>query len=110
MPTVPLPQDPNLDQLRNQARELQRAVRADDDAARAMVAEFHPDPPDLDRFPLSAAQLVLARKYGFASWAQLHRHVEVINTRSWTPGRPAPDDEPPADRFLRLACLSYNDD
>jgi hypothetical protein len=28
MPTIPLPQDPDLGQLRNQARELQRAVRA----------------------------------------------------------------------------------
>src|SRR5262245_38605862 len=103
MPTVPLPQDPDLDQLRNQARELQRAVRAGDAPARAMVAEFHPDPPASDGFPLSAAQLVLARRYRFASWARLRRHVEIINARSWTPGRPAPDGEPPADRFLRLA-------
>ncbi|HEY7049526.1 MAG TPA: ankyrin repeat domain-containing protein [Jatrophihabitantaceae bacterium] len=110
MPTVPLPQDPSLDQLRNQARELQRAVRTGDAGARAMVAEFHPDPPAPDRFPLSAAQLVLARKYRFASWTRLRRHVEIINTRAWTPGRPAPAGEPLADRFLRLACLSYRDD
>jgi ankyrin repeat protein len=110
MSTVPLPQDPSIDQLRNQARELQRAVRAGDATARAMVAELHPDPPAVDAFPLSAAQLVLARKYRFASWARLHRHVEIINARAWTPGRPAPDGEPLAHRFLRLACLSYSDD
>jgi DNA-binding GntR family transcriptional regulator len=44
MPTIPLPQDPDLGQLRNQARELQRAVRAGDPAALALVREFHPAP------------------------------------------------------------------
>lgn len=108
MPTSPLPQDPNLDQLRNQARELQRAVRAGDPAARALATEFHPDPPV--PFRLSAAQLVLARRYGFASWARLRRHVEILTERSWTPGGQPPADEPLADRFLRLACPTYADD
>ncbi|MBV9951780.1 MAG: ankyrin repeat domain-containing protein [Acidimicrobiia bacterium] len=110
MPTVPLPQDPDLGQLRTRARELQRAVRAGQADACALAAEHHPSPPDLATFPLSAAQLVLARRHGFASWARLRRHVEVVHARSWTPGAPAPDDEPLADRFLRLACLTYEDD
>jgi ankyrin repeat protein len=113
MPTVPLPQDPNLVQLRNQARELQRAVRRGDDAAQALVAEFHPGPPDAAGFPLSAAQLVLARRYDFASWARLRRHVETVTARSWSPpspDTPPPADEPLADRFLRLACLTYSDE
>lgn len=106
MPTSPLPQDPNLDQLRNQARELQRAVRSGDPAARALVAEFHPDAPE--PFRLSAAQLVLARRYRFASWAKLRRHVEIVTARSWTPGA-EPEKELPTDRFLRLACPTYDD-
>jgi hypothetical protein len=110
MPTVPLPQDPDLGQLRTRARELQRAVRAGDPEAGALVAEHHPSPPEPATFPLSAAQLVVARRHGFASWARLRRHVEVVRARSWTPGAPAPDDEPLADRFLRLACLTYDDD
>lgn len=108
MPTVPLPQDPSLERLRKLARTLQRAVQRGDGEALAMVAEFHPDPPDADGFPLSAAQLVIARKFRFPSWARLRRHVEIVNARSWTPDRPAPDDEPPADRFLRLAVNGYS--
>src|SRR6185437_3324377 len=117
MPTIPLPQDPDLGQLRKQARELQRAVRESDQAALALVAEFGPDRAGQETlassagtFPLSAAQLVIARRYGFASWPRLRRHVEVVTARSWTPGIQPPDQESLADRFLRLACLTYSAD
>ncbi len=105
-----LPQDPDLHQLRNQARELQRAVRAGDKAARARVVRWQPDPAPPERFRLTAAQLVLAREHGFASWARLRRYVRIVTARSWTPGRPAPADEPLPDRFLRLACLTSGGD
>jgi ankyrin repeat protein len=117
MPTIPLPQDPDLGQLRNQARELRRAVLAGDQAALALTAEFRPDLTGqaasagaAGTFPLSAAQLVIARRYGFASWPRLRRHIEVVTARSWTPGTPPPAREPLADQFLRLACLTYSDD
>jgi ankyrin repeat protein len=112
MPTVPLPQDPNLDQLRNQARELQRAVRAGDAAALALVGEFGPDPspPGAAAFPLSTAQQVIARQYRFPSWARLRRHVQIVTARTWTPGTQPPPGEPLPDHFLRLACLTYSDD
>ncbi|MGH3236894.1 MAG: hypothetical protein ACRDOH_27295, partial [Streptosporangiaceae bacterium] len=74
------------------------------------MSRWHPDPAAPDRFPLTAAQLVLAREHGFASWARLRRYVEVVTARAWTPGKAGPDDEPLADRFLRLACLTYSDD
>ena len=109
MPTIPLPQDPNLGQLRNQARELQRATRAGDAHALATVAEFYPGAPPARQFPLSAAQLVIARRYRFDSWARLRRHVTIVTARAWSPGAP-PQDEPLPDRFLRLACLTYTDD
>jgi ankyrin repeat protein len=109
MPAIPLPQDPNLSQLRNQARELQRATRAGDADAIALAAEFSPDTPPSPQFPLSAAQLVTARRYGFASWARLRRHVEIITARAWT-AEAAPEDEPLPDRFLRLACLTAGND
>jgi hypothetical protein len=35
--------------------------------------------------------------------------VQIVTAGSWTPGRPAPVDEPAADRFLRLACLTSSD-
>ena len=110
MATASLPQDPDLDQLRNQARELQRAVRAGDETARARVARWHPAPPPPAEFRLTAAQLVLAREHGFASWARLRRYVQIVTARSWTPGQPVAGDESTADRFLRLACLTYSDD
>jgi hypothetical protein len=109
MPAAPLPQDPNLDQLRNQARDLQRAVRSGDAKALAAAAEFYPDGPPAQRFPLSAAQLVIARQYRFGSWARLRRHVQIVTARAWTP-EPAPQDESRPDQFLRLSCLTSSDD
>jgi ankyrin repeat protein len=109
MPAMPLPQNPDLGQLRNLARELQRAVRSGDADALAVVAELYPDAPAARRFPLSAAQLVVARRYQFGSWARLRRHVEIVTARAWTPA-PAPQDEPLTDRFLRLACLTGSGD
>jgi ankyrin repeat protein len=106
MPTAPLPEQPDLDQLRKRARELQRAVRAGDAAAVAFVTEHRATTPPGPRFPLAAAQSALAHHHRFSTWALLRRHVEVINARTWTLPEP-PADEGPADRFLRLACLNY---
>ena len=119
-----LPSEPSLQQLRHQARDLQRAVRRGDQDALAEVARRHPaGAPDGPRdgtaaaaFPLSAAQLVVARRYDFPSWVRLRRYVEVVERYSRFPNRmtagPANPDNPenPADEFLRLACLYYEDD
>jgi ankyrin repeat protein len=110
MATAALPQDPDLGQLRNQARELQRAVRRGDPAALARVSRWHPGPPEAGQFPLTAAQLVLARQHGFTSWARMRRYVQIVTARAWTPDRPPPDNESLTDRFLRLACLTYGND
>lgn len=109
MPTAPLPEQPDLDQLRKRARELQRAVRAGDATAVAFATEHRAPAPAGPEFQLAAAQSALAHHYRFTTWARLRRHVEVINARSWTLPEP-PADETPADRFLRLACLNYADD
>jgi ankyrin repeat protein len=121
MPTVGLPDRASLEQLRKQAKDLQRAVRAGAADAIAQVAGHHPDGrPDetAASFPLTAAQLVVARRHGFASWARLKRHVEVVERYTRFPpgdGRESgaadlPGDAGPADAFLRLACLWYEDD
>jgi len=110
MAAAALPQDPDLDQLRNRARELQRAVRAGDETAVARVTRWHPQAPPREEFRLTAAQLVLAREHGFTSWARLRRYVQIVTAGSWTPGKLPPADEPLPDRFLRLACLTYSDD
>ena len=65
-----LPGRPNIDQLRRQARELRRAAADGESAALARVRAFS------ERVSLSAAQLAVAREYGFASWPALHAEVE----------------------------------
>jgi hypothetical protein len=113
MPTIPLPGEPSLEQLRHQAKDLQRAIRAGDPAALAQAAEHYPGvPPAAAGFPLSAAQLVIARRHGFGSWPRLRGHVEIVQRYSRFPGRlgAAAADRDPAGEFLRLACLTYEDD
>ncbi len=112
MPVISLPYEPSLTQLRNQAKDLRRAVRACAAGALAEVAEFSPAPaPAAEAFPLHAAQLVVARRYGFPSWVRLKRHVEVIERYSRFPERMTGDGSASlADDFLRLVSLYYADD
>jgi len=72
-----LPDPPNLEQLRKQARELLKACRAGDSAALAEVRRFERNPsPD---FALSDAQRILARAYGFDSWTRFKAFVDGVN-------------------------------
>lgn len=107
MPTIKLPADPSLEHLRNQARALQRAVRAGDPAALARVRARHPD-GDVGGFPLAVAQLVLAREYGFASWPRLKRHLDIVARHNRDLGSRQSAD--PGEEFCRLACLAYSGD
>lgn len=65
-----LPDRPDLDHLRHQARELRRAAAAGDVDAIRRVESVSP------RVTLWAAQLALAREYGFLSWARLKAEAE----------------------------------
>jgi hypothetical protein len=65
-----LPDRPNLDQLRRQGRELLRAAAAGEPSALTRIRAVSV------RVSLSAAQLAVAREYGFASWPALHAEVE----------------------------------
>lgn len=104
-PERSLPEYPDLAQLRHQARELQRGVRSGSLAALVRVSSDRGDPD----FPLHAAQLLLAREYGFPSWPRLHRQVTAIRARTWDPTEPSATESIP-DRLLRLACLDYGSD
>ena len=87
-----LPAHPSLDQLRHQAKDLLRAARSGDAAAAAQIAAVS------DRPTLSAAQLAVARSYGFPSWPALKAEVQaraasldqlaaefcVASVRDWT--------------------------
>jgi hypothetical protein len=65
-----LPDRPDLDQLRRQARELLRAAADGEPHAVDRLRAVSP------RVTLSAAQLALAREYGFQSWTALKAEVE----------------------------------
>lgn len=64
-----LPDRPDVDQLRRQARELHRAAAdgAPDALTRVRAVS--------DRIALSAAQLAVAREYGYSSWSALRAEV-----------------------------------
>jgi len=64
-----LPGRPDLDQLRRQARELLRAAAAKDEQALGRIRVVS------QKQTLSAAQLAIAREYGFASWPKLRAEV-----------------------------------
>ena len=122
MAALSLPTNPSLEQMRKQARDLQRATRAADATAIDRVAAVHPDgrPSEPATFPLSAAQLVVARSYGFPSWPRLVHYFDVVavygrpggaaRDGAGNPEGGAPADADIADRFCRLACVDYSDD
>jgi len=80
-PTRPdrhLPVRPDLGQLRRQAKELLRAIRAGDADALDHLARHHTRFVEPGRAKLSDAQLVLARSYGVPSWPRLKLACDLI--------------------------------
>lgn len=82
-----LPQRPDLEQLRKQAKELLAAYRAADADAFVRLRATLPAAAARDEAALAAielrlhdAQSCIAREYGFASWAQLKQYVETHST------------------------------
>ncbi|MCI0436468.1 MAG: ankyrin repeat domain-containing protein, partial [Gemmatimonadetes bacterium] len=83
-----LPAIPDLEQQKKQARELLAAARARDSAALERLRTHHPRLAAIPEaewaragFALHAAQLVIAREYGFASWPKLKSHIETTVAR-----------------------------
>jgi len=60
------------------AKDLLRAALAADADALARVGALHPKPPAADALTLTDAQLVIARGYGFESWAQMKRKIDSL--------------------------------
>jgi hypothetical protein len=94
---LPLPPRPNLEQYRNLARELQRAVRAADpekftrwaarwprdaDRLERRLREFVRSPDRAAAFKLTDAQFFVAREHGFASWPAFVAHLEGLTHES----------------------------
>jgi ankyrin repeat protein len=83
-----LPERPDLEQQKKLAKELLAAYRRGDVDARQRVSV---ELPDKQPIGLAAAQFVLAREYGFASWRVLREHIESS----------AAERLPLRDRFVR---------
>ena len=77
-----LPARPDLAQQQKQAKELLRSFTAGDAEAGVRVRTLL---PDKQRITLADAQFVLAREYGFASWAALKRRIAALADESGTP-------------------------
>lgn len=110
MPSLDLPDRPHLDSFRRQARALLRALRAGEPTALARLADHHPGaaPADTSGHKLSAAQLVVAREYGFASWPRLVRYLGTVAEHGWETRLGAAPSADPSAEFCRLACLTYS--
>ena len=84
MTVTPLPERPNLDQLKRQAKDLLRDARANETAAlarfRILPAFTRVSDADLARRTLALhdAQSVIAREHGFDSWNLLRERVEEL--------------------------------
>jgi ankyrin repeat protein len=69
-----LPEHPDLDQARRQAKELLRAARGGEARALSRLAAVSAP------LTLAGAQLALAREFGQPSWMALVREIEARNT------------------------------
>jgi ankyrin repeat protein len=83
MPDRILPDRPNLEQYKKQAKELHHAADIGEPAALARLRKHHqrlrdlaPDRPQA--ITLADAQLVLAREHGYESWPAFAKHIETL--------------------------------
>jgi hypothetical protein len=80
LPTRTMREQPDLDNLRRQAKVLLSAFLARDPVATAEITTHYHD-ADPSTFALHDAQLVLARAYGFESWPKLKAHVDGVTLK-----------------------------
>lgn len=84
-----LPSRPNLENLKNQAKDLRKQFRAAEPDATARVRKLSPggehSSDKTETFRLHDAQRVIAHEYGFASWSKLKEHVESLQIETAEP-------------------------
>src|SRR3954467_13613327 len=109
MPARALPDRPDLDQYRKQAKGLLRAWRSGDPEAIARITTHHPRlrsrgaSPDA-AFQLADAQLVIAREHGDDSWtAFVARIAAVAGAPPMPPWKLAEDAAAHGDADARVA-------
>ena len=78
-PTRAMRENPDIDQLKRQAKELLEAYRTQLPEAVAEVNFYHRTATP-ETFALHDAQFVLARSYGFESWPKLNAAVDGVTS------------------------------
>ena len=73
-----LPSHPNLEMQQKRAKNLLRAASRNEADAWRRIRALHPKPPAANDFKLADSQLVIARGYGFASWAEMRRKIHSL--------------------------------
>ena len=83
-----LPPNPNLEQLRDQAKDLLKAFKEGEADVPSRLRRSIPEMANLSdaevfrsRFALKGARRVIAREYGFTEWADLKREVETAHAQ-----------------------------
>jgi ankyrin repeat protein len=101
--TTPLPTNPSLENLKKQAKTLQKKWRSGHAETLARIRAVHPQYAGISYEQIRAVkprltdcQLVLAREAGFESWPQLKMAVQSSNQEL-------------ASQFVFIACLCYDD-
>ena len=101
-----LPTRPNIEQLKNQAKDLRASHRSGSPASIPRLRDHLPSLSGASdaavlaaKFSLLDAQLVVAREYGFDNWHMLVEHVES------SAHPPAPTDPAADPKTLRIAQL-----
>ena len=79
-PTRAMRENPDIEQLKRQAKELLEAYRESSPEAVAEVSAYHRS-ASRDTFALHDAQFVLARSYGFESWPKLKAAVDGVTAK-----------------------------
>ncbi len=74
-----IPVRPDLEQLRNQAKDFLRAIHAGNPDAIEEFTENHPRSINNEEAILADAQFALARAYGVRSWPRLVQACELID-------------------------------
>ncbi len=86
-----LPSNPDLKQLKNQAKDLKKIFEKNDPSAIERTQSFHPEFLNTSEdkikdaeLALSDFQLIIAREYSFPSWQKLKRFVETASEHTVT--------------------------
>jgi ankyrin repeat protein len=100
-----LPDRPNLEQYKKQAKELHRAAVAGEPAALARLRKHHPRLRDLavDRpraINLADAQLALAHEHGYEAWPAFATHIETLRII-----RSVEELDDPLNTFIEVASV-----